>query len=92
MKPGDVPEAIFNDIYLENRDYTVVYTDYKQKNIYNVSVSNGSTGTTIEEFYRYNSGEIPYLLDISDIKDKITKILHPFAQFSPHINTWGAAK
>lgn len=61
---------LFNDIYLENKDYTVVYTDYKQKNIYSVKVYRNES-TVVDEFYRYNSGEVPYMLDISDIKDKL---------------------
>lgn len=64
---------LFNDIYLEDRNYTVVYTDYKQTNIYPVKIIGNN-----DNLYRYTSGEITYMLDISDIKDKLPSSLNKY--------------
>lgn len=51
---------LFNDIHLQDKIYSAIYSEYNQSNIY--EVTRGS-----ETNYRYNSTDIKYMLDISEL-------------------------
>lgn len=74
----DVPEALditsclyplFNDIHLQEKKYSVIYSEYNQANIYKVSTIN-------DNYYRYNQSDITCMYDISTLpKDKEYEII-----------------
>jgi len=76
----NVPESIditsclyplFNDINLQEKEYSVIYSEYNQSNIYKVSTSN-------DTYYRYNQSDITCMYDISTLPmDKEYEIIDP---------------
>lgn len=49
---------LFDDVLIQDKKYSVIYSEYNQSNIYEVSVANDNN-------YRYNMSDIVYMYDIS---------------------------
>lgn len=54
---------LFNEIYLEDKEYSAIYNDFKQSNVYPVKAGSNT-------FYRCHTGEVRFMYEISDYKDK----------------------
>lgn len=54
---------LFDDILLQDKKYSVIYSEYNQSNIYEANVGN-------DKNYRYNLSDIIYMYDISDVDEK----------------------
>ncbi len=82
---------LFDDVLIQDKEYSVIYSEYNQSNIYTVSLGNSASNSYN---YRYNSFDIKYMLDISEFpidkeyKDKNGTSYFTYSYWSNQTEEW----